>query len=309
MNLINRFLMAGFGAGLCLSTALAEAAPQLRVELLDHRVLPQTRVDGLKFSELSALVHDPETGALYGVSDKAILFRIDFAQAGGRIATLAPLAGWRLRDETGAEMKSRTFNPEGAYLREDGQGLVIVSENGPRAALFDLEGRWRADADLPEPLRDASLQRSDKDGLESLAEHPAHGVISATEEPPADAERTRHTIHAADGRHFSYRTDDIGKTNIKAISVDEAGRLLVLERHRVDGAETLKPYLRLIDPAACPATGDCPTALAGFGVPGIENADFEGMTALGDQLYLLVSDDRTAEGRRSIFALLRVTAD
>ncbi|MFV0335578.1 MAG: esterase-like activity of phytase family protein [Tropicimonas sp.] len=298
------------GLGLAFTPVLAQTPPQtLTVEVLDQRVLPQSEVDGLKFSELSALAHDPRGGVLYGVSDKSTLFRIGFAHDGDEITELVPLDGWRLEDETGVDMKSKQFNPEGAHLREDGSGLLIVSENGPRAALFDMEGRWQSAIDLPVVLRDASRQRSAKDGLEALAEHPEHGLISATEEPQAGIERTHHTIHAADGRHFSYDTGDIGKTNIKSIGLDEHGRLLILERHRVEGTDELKPYLRLIDPAACREGADCPTVRAGFTIPGLEDADFEGMTGLGDDLYLLVSDDKVDGAQRSVFALLRVTAE
>lgn len=297
---------------ICLLAGLAvspvHAQPPLNVEVLGHRVLPQTELDGLKFAELSALAFDAESSALYGVSDKAILFRIGFAHDKGTITELTPQAGWRLLDEDGTAMKSAGFNPEGAHLRTDG-GLLIVSENGPRAGLFDLQGKWLEAVELPQALRDPSLQRSEKDGLESLAEHPVHGLLSATEEPQAAEDREHHTIHAADGRSFSYDTADIGKTNIKSLSVDDAGRLLVLERHRVAGSEQLQPYLRLLDPAACTEGGDCATTKAGFSLPGFEDADFEGMTALGDDLYLIVSDDKIDGAQRSVFAVLRVTAD
>lgn len=297
------------GLGMIAYPALAQTTPaQLNVEILDHRVLPQVELDGLKFSEISALAYDPASGALYGASDKSILFRIGFAHDGGKITELTPLQGWPLLDESGARMKSKIFNPEGAHLRPDGSGLVIVSENGPRAALFDLEGRWQSAIGLPEALRDASLQRSDKDGLESLAEHPVHGLLSATEEPPEDAERTYHTIHAGDGSRFSYDTSDIGNTNIKSITLDEQDRILVLERHRDQGNDTLQPDLRLIDPAAC-TEGACPSVTASFTLEGFETADFEGMTGLGEDLYLIVSDDKVDGDQRSVFALLRVTTD
>lgn len=285
-----------------------QTAPALTVEVLDHRVLPMTEVDGLKFAELSALAHDAEHDALYGVSDKGGLFRIGFAQDNGTITELAPQAGWRFLDAEGAAMRGRDFNPEGAHLRRDG-GLLVVSESGPSAALFDLEGNWQQQVDLPAALRDPTLQRSDKDGLESLAEHPTHGLLSATEEPQAADDRAHHTIHAGDGRRFSWDTTDIGKTNVKALTLDDAGRLLILERHRVTDSDQLMPYLRLLDPAACAEGADCPTSKAAFSLPGFENADFEGMTALGDDLYLLVSDDKIDGAQRAVFALLRVTVD
>lgn len=296
--------------GLAPSPMLAgELPPELGVEILDHRVLPQSEVDGLKFSEISALAYDPASGALYGLSDKSILFRIAFAHDGEKITEIAPQQGWPLLDEAGVRMKSKVFNPEGADLRPGGAGLVVVSENGPRAALFDLQGRWQSAVELPQPLQDATLQRSDRDGLELLAEHPVFGLLSATEEPPADAPRSHHVIHASDGSSFAYDTSDIGNTNIKSITLDDQDRLLVLERHRDQNSDRLQPYLRLIDPAACHASQECPGVKAGFSLDGFENADFEGMTGLGDDLYLIVSDDKVDGQQRSVFALVKLTAD
>lgn len=104
--------------------------------------------------------------------------------------------------------------------------------------------------------------------------------------------------------------NDMARQNVfKALTVDDAGRLLILERHRVTDSGTLMPYLRLLDPAACTEGTDCPIRKAAFTLPGFGNADFEGMTARGDDLYLLVSDDRIDVAQRSVFALLRVTVD
>jgi hypothetical protein len=43
-------------------------------------------------------------------------------------------------------------------------------------------------------------------------------------------------------------------------------------------------------------------------VPGISDADFEGLTRVGEDLFLVVSDDKIGRDDRSVFALLRVTA-
>lgn len=291
----------------------AAFANSLNVEVLDQLTLGESQVDGLDFAEISALAYDAEAAKLYGLSDTALLFDIDFAQDGDQITRLEPRTGMALTDAEGTPLKPRDFNPEGAYLDPDGKGIVVVSENGPQAALFDAAGKWLNEVTLPEGLRDDSLQRSRKDGLEALALHPTHGILSAPEEPHEAAARELHTIHAADGALFSYETDEAtGRTNIKSMLVDEAGRLLILERHNDKEADVLQPYLRLIDPQACPVTDGseaCPTALAKITVPQITDADFEGLTQVGPDLYLMVSDDKIDGEQRLVWALLRVTAE
>lgn len=296
-------------------TALAvdnATPPPIAVEVVDHLQLPQSEVDGQKFSELSALDYDPDSGLLYAASDKALLFTIDFAQQDGQITRLEARQGWQLTDSKGDNLKPRDFNPEGIYLPDDGSGVVLVSENGPQAALFNTEGQLISPVPLPDALLDDSLQRGRGDGLESLTLHPVHGVISAPEEPYEADPRERHTIHATDGSRFIYETGDIGRTNIKSMMTDDQDRLLILERHRVEDSDKLQPYIRLLDPALCPAPADdvtCPTTLAPLNLPEFADADFEGMTRVAPDLYLIVSDDKIDGEQRSVFALLRITTE
>lgn len=295
-----------------MTAAATEAAP-LEVEVLDHQVLGESQIDGLDFAEISALAYDADQAKLYGLSDTALLFDIDFAHEDGQITRLEPLTGVALTDAQGTALKPRDFNPEGAYLDPDGKGVVVVSENGPQAALFDLTGRWLEEVALPQALRDDSLQRSRKDGLESLALHPTHGILSAPEEPHEAEAREHHSIHAGDGAVFAYDTDDAtGRTNIKSLLVDESGRLLILERHNDKEIDALQPYLRLLDPQACPVqdgSQPCPTTVAKITLPDITDADFEGLTQVGPDLYLMVSDDKIDGAQRLVWALLRVTTD
>lgn len=84
------------------------------------------------------------------------------------------------------------------------------------------------------------------------------------------------------------------------------GRLLLVERTKA--GKTLTPHLRLIDPTACSSDGPCPTTVVTLQVPGITDADFEGITRVGPDLFLIVSDDKIAKHQRTVFALVRLAA-
>jgi hypothetical protein len=80
----------------------------------------------------------------------------------------------------------------------------------------------------------------------------------------------------------------------------------VLERTRSEDRLTLTPYLRLIDPGSCKPPLPCTTVTASVDVPGIADADYEGVAEVGPGLFLLVSDDKIDGIRRTVFALVRL---
>jgi hypothetical protein len=285
----------------------AQAAEAIRVEVLDHLVLPETRVDGLKVGEVSGIEWSVADDLLYAVSDKAILLSFRLVHDGSRLVEVAPVAAVRLRDAEGGEIDDEVFNPEGLEIApSDGATrLLVVSEAGPAAAIFDAEGAWVEGVPVPEAVADPALQSSEADGLESVALHPVLGLLTAPEEPLAAADRRTHTIFAEDGATFSYSTADLDNTSLKAMRVLEDGRLLILERARSD-ADELIPYLRVLDPSSCGADGLCATAAARLGVPGITDADFEGLADLGGGLMLIASDDKVDGDLRTVFALVRL---
>ncbi|WP_415184401.1 esterase-like activity of phytase family protein [Phaeovulum sp.] len=284
--------------------ALAQTAP-LQIEVLDTLVLGEPRVDGLKIAELSGLAYDQQNKLLYAVSDKGRIFSFSLDLTGDRIAGLTPLSGHQLRDSSGNEIRYSGFNAEGIALADDGT-LSIVSEHGPRIARFSADGTWLADLAVPAAVSDPAAQRSEKDGLESLAHHPELGLMTAPEEPLAAQPRTTQTIHAASGEEFSYDTAEIGTTSIKSLEALPDGRLMILERDVAATDGSLIPWLRVLDPANCTAGQLCTTQVARIDLPNISDADFEGLAQLSDDLFLIVSDDKIGKDHRSVFALLRV---
>lgn len=285
---------------------MAQAAQSsFQVEVLDTLNLGEPRVDGLKVSELSGLAYDHSNNRLYAVSDKGRLFSFALDVTGNKIAKLELVSGRNLVDAEGALMRAHGFNAEDITLAKDGT-FAIVSESGPRISRFDDCGTWLEDLTVPAALRDPAAQRSEKDGLESLALHPKLGLLTAPEEPLAGQTRTTHTLYAADGKTLAYDTTAIGTTSIKAMAVLPDGRLMLLERDRAPD-RSLITWLRTLDPTDCTADELCPTQVAKVEVPGINDADFEGIADLSNGLFMIVSDDKIDKERRSIFALLRIS--
>jgi len=294
----------------CVTAALAPVGSfadnaGLAVQVLDTRILMEPRIDDLKIAELSGLAYDSASRRVYAVSDRSRLFAFDLDLSGARIAALAPVSGRTLMSGDGVAMRDLGFNPED-IVRNDDDTFMIVSEAGPRISQFSRDGTWLADVAVPDALSDVSKQRSDNDGLESLAAHPTLGLLTAPEEPLEAAPRHIHTIHAETGETLSFDTTETGTTSIKALNVLPDGRLLVLERDRA-ADDSLLAFLRVLDPMRCVASGMCDTDVAQIMVPDIDDADFEGLTRVGDDLYLIVSDDKIGREDRSVFALLRVT--
>ncbi len=285
--------------------AIAEQS-KFQVEVLDTLILAEPRIDDLKLSELSGLAYDQQGGVLFAVSDKGRLFSFTLDLTGDRIAALTPLSGHRLVDPNGARMSDFGFDAEDMALDEDGT-LVIVSEQGPRISRFSRQGVWIEDLIVPEALRDGAAQRSEKDGLESLALHHTLGLLSAPEEPLTSMERTTQTIYAATGESFAYDTTEIGTTSIKAMDALSDGRLMILERDIADDGTSLIPWLRLFNPDGCEEGRLCDTQVAKIDIPEISDADFEGLAQLTDDFFLTVSDDKIGNDHRSVFGLLRVT--
>ena len=287
--------------------SLAQAAqPSFQVEVLDTLKMGELRVDGLKVAELSGLAYDQPNNRLYAVSDKGRLFQLALDTTGNKIAKLELVSGRNLIDAKGALMRGHGFNAEDIALAKDGT-LAIVSEAGPRISRFNTNGKWLEDLVVPVVLRDPAAQRSEKDGLESLALHPTLGLLTAPEEPLAGQTRTTHTVYAEGGKTLAYDTTAIGSTSIKAMGVVPDGRLVLLERDvAADGS--LITWLRTLDPARCGTGPLCPTQVAKVEVPGINDADFEGIAFLSEGLFLIVSDDKIGKKHRSVFALLKVSS-
>ena len=201
-------------------------------------------------------------------------------------------------------MRDQGFNPEAAALLDDGT-VAIVSESGPRLSVFDPQGNWLCDEALPVPVRDASLQASEKDGIEALAWTATTGFIAMTEEPQLGKPRDLHALHSTLSGSAEFSTGQADSISIKAMET-VGNQLVILERTRDDVTEAIQAWLRLIDIDTCFGQSQCVAQQLSLDLDGLSDADFEGLVALDDMTFLMVSDDRIAGDLRSVFVLFRI---
>lgn len=280
---------------LCLAMPAAAQGPRV----LDTLVLTETTHPDLPLREVSGLAWDPGAGHLYALSDRNDLTVLALDPTADRL-DLRPITQARLTGPDGERLRRRAFSVEGVALQ--GATLWAVSEDPPSLARFDTGGRWVDGVELPPALADPSALRSPTNGLESLTLHPTLGWLAAPETPLASGPRTVHILHGASGPAVAWHAEP--RTAIKAAETLPDGRILVLERHDGPTPGTFAPYLRVLDPAACPAADPCVPPAWPLALPTPWDADFEGVTWLGNGRILLASDDRINDQPRTVLVLL-----
>ncbi len=288
----------------CLTFAPTAAVAQTgNVVVLDWHVMEEAKVDSEKIGEFSAMVRNP-AGGIIAVSDRGYLAHFVISTTNGRLADINLRSVHVLTDAAGQPMRDSRFNPEAATLLPDGT-IAIVDEKGPRLTIFDITGQWMADGTLPAPVRDASLQASEKDGVEALGWTPETGFIAMTEEPQLGQPRHQHMIHTELAGSARIVVNGPESISIKGIETVGAN-LFILERTRDDITDALVPFLRAVHLPTCLAGGDCTGRQFPIAVNSFTDADFEGLVSLGDGHLLAVSDDKINGDLRSVFVLLRV---
>jgi uncharacterized protein YjiK len=280
------------------------AARSESVRVLDHIVIAETKVQGEKIGEFSALVAAPDDNGLIAVSDRGYLARLAVTISGDALAAVEVVSVHVLTGPDGGELRDENFSPEAAAILPDGM-LAIVDEAEAKLKVFDTQGVWLRDELLPEGLRDTALQASEKDGVEALAWTEATGFIAMTEEPHLGQPRNLHSAHSSLAGVWAIAAEGTESVSIKGMEISD-GRLLVLERTRHDVTDALTPFLRILDPVVCAAAQGCTGTTHPIAVESLTDADFEGIAALGGGRFLIVSDDKIDGDLRSVFVLLAI---
>jgi Esterase-like activity of phytase len=286
--------------GLCgiaiFSFASSVAAQQAqRMDVLDSVELPTQSSDGTGISELSGLGWDQDAGLLYAVSDNGYLHHFKIVIDGDKIKTVDPVFATEIADSSGGLLSWSLTNAEGLHVRNGDNGnpadaeLLIAFEDGPAIGRFTPKGDFIAEVSLPQPISDASAYSSSNKRLESVTEHPDLGELSAPEAHLANEPEDVHSIFALDGRKWLIPARQPQQDSIKALDVLPNGRLLMLDRTRNDAGDT-QAHFSLFDIAHCAAGTTCPVTEVPVSVPAELAEDFEGMTRISADEFLIVTD-------------------
>lgn len=302
----------------------ASRFPQMKI--LQSDILSFGKIDGEKFFGISALAYDAGNRRLFMLSDRSRLFAFAVVWKEGHIAKLTPLWGKRLRDRYGHKFFRHESDSEGMELvRVNGQKRLLISfEQSPRVMLFDLEGRevtpplHKTLADLkqrllftalPEILRKPYSYRDSNKMLESVTYHPKFGMVTAPEFPLRKTPAGLHGIYNRKGLlcYMRRRGRNLAITELETLP---DGNLLALERG-VHLGRPLRIDLGLVEIHTDRIEkGICKSDVL-FSVSTDEGwalDNFEGLTSVGDNRYLMISDDNDNFFQQTILVLFALNS-
>ncbi len=295
--MIKHFTAVLLGASTLVFTAPAMAGSS-ELAVLDSKPAPVVAPDGQSINELSGLAWDADEKLLYAVSDDGILHHFRLEIADGKIASLEPVLSVPLK----AGVTSQVVNAEGLAVTNGDNGkqgdteLLVAFEDGPAIHRFKADGTSLGALQLPKALADAANYSEANSRLEAVAVAGALGVVTAPEEALLGEPGDTHTIHGLEGKRWSFATFQPKRSNLKAIEPISDGRLLLLERTREQKGGPSIGRLRVLDPKTCGEADACAVENLDPGASQLLNNNFEGLTALGGDLYLLVTDKTKKEG-------------
>lgn len=312
-------LMSRYGSLLlcCLALATCSAPPvtaapkqtYTEVKLLSQFTLPRMELNGLTLSELSGLAWDQDEQLLYVASDQGRIFHFKLKLAHEQITGVEPVFAAPLVDNKGKPIKLR--DSEGLFAlnannRKKGDTQLIVSfEHGPRIYRMSPQGRQVGSVPIHKDLQNSKAYRSQNAMLESVAYHPKYGFLTAPERSLKGEPNHFQTIYSAKQK-WSFQAYHAENSSVTGLEVLPDQSLLVLERAWAGIFQPMVISLRRVDLAACGKAKVCEVQDLGVYSSLIQVDNFEGLTQIRDNLYLMVSDDGGRDLLRNQLSLFKV---
>ncbi len=268
------------------------------INILDAKEISFKPLNRIEFIEISALAYDKKRG-LYALSDRGNLFRLDLEIEDKKIKILSLEEAMPLRTKKGKMLKKKKRDSEGMALGEN--GLIISFEGHPKVSLYGFHGKKIKNYDLAKALQDRNSYQKKNKALESVINHPVFGIITAPEAPLKGENKGVHTLYSLDE---TWRFKASG--DITSIELMPDNNLLILERdfHLFRGHTITLKKINIME---C-EKGLCPSrSLASIkSTQGWKLDNFEGLTHIKKNTYLMISDDNEVFFQNCFMVLFEV---
>jgi len=267
------------------------------IEILDVKVLDFKDFNGLAFKGISDLAYDKDRG-LYALSDFGYLFKLDLRINNQKIKHISLTEAYTLRTKKGKKLKKKKSDSEGMVFSKE--GLIISFERSPKVSLFTLEGKKLRNFTLNESLVEIKNYQKKNKALEAVLLHPDFGIITAPEVPLKNKDESFHTLYALN-KEWKFKAT----YKITSILLLKDENILVLERDfsYLQGYSIVLKKVKIKD-----CIGVCEsTLLANFkSTQGWNLDNFEGLAKVGENLYLMVSDDNGSFLQKTLLVLFKI---
>jgi hypothetical protein len=273
------------------------------IRILDTKRLTFDKIDGIDFCEISDIAYDKANKRLIALSDRAKLFTLSIEIKDKKIHALKPLSAKRLKNIGDKKLLRPYRDSEGLALVED--GMLISFENYVRITHYNADLKALKNLPLAQDLANRNHYRGKNKGLEALTYSKVYGYITTAEFPLRHTPRGYHDIYTQEGKLCRVKMES--DNAITEIEMMPDGNLLVLERKfrlRDFSFEStlLKVYLKEKKEGICRSE-----LLAWMDTKeGWDIDNYEGLTHLYDNLYLMISDNNNNSFEKTLLTLFEI---
>jgi hypothetical protein len=273
-----------------------------KIKFLDAKVLRYSKIDGEKFFGISALEYDKKSNILYMLSDRSRLFKFKLEIKDKKMAKLKPLSSCRLKKKDGRYFFLWQSDSEGISKR--GKYFYISFEGQyPRIKKFDSSCKQVGVAYLAKELLDYRNYKGKNRSLESLEYVKGYGLLTTPEYSLKRQKKGWHSIYNYKGEVCRFKNSD-EKLAVVDFEYDDKGNLIALFRklNFFKMGFVIKIKKIKLQKGICQVEN-----LATLESSKMDNIDnFEGITKVGHNLYLMVSDDNDKFFEETLLVLFEV---
>ncbi|NKQ40243.1 MAG: esterase-like activity of phytase family protein [Sulfurovum sp.] len=274
------------------------------IKILDQKEIIIKEISGMPFSEISDLAYDKKRQILHMVGDKGYLYSFK-AKLSTKIEYLSPLNAYHITKEKGKKFNKKV-DSEGLAFDKKGR-LLISFERKPKIGSFSTNAQRIKQHRLPSKLSNRKHYRGSNKMLESVAYHPKHGILTASELPLKRSKLKHQSIYALGGKRWGFLAEPEKKSSVTAIEVMDDGNILILERSYNGIKDPRVITLKKLSLAKHTKGLYQSQVLAKMSSDqGWKVDNFEGLARISANRYLMISDDNGNFFQRTLLIYFEV---
>lgn len=285
----------------------------MKVRILDSISYTGKTTNKIPFTEISDIAWDADENILYAISDEGLLYHLKLIIKNNKLSQLNLIKAKVLKDKNGSPLKGKFSDSEGLTLlnannKIKGDTKLIISfENKPRIEQFTTNGRREQSIKIPKKLTSRKNYRHNNKALESVVFHPKLGFLTAAERSVKSENSTTQVVYSDKGKEWKFNASKDRNSSITALEVLSNGDVLILERAYNGPFTPIVITLRELKINVCEKKHCAVETLARFdGSDGWSLDNFEGLTRLSDNQYLMVSDDNNNPLQNTLWVLFEI---
>ncbi len=268
-----------------------KTATYMHIKILDTKQITFKDKNKIVFTEISDLAY--KNKKLFAVGDKGVLFEMEMQIDNDKIINLKLVNATKIKDKYGYRLKKKYRDSEGLVFVDD--KLAISFEGKERIDLYDLNGVKMKNLQIHKNLENQKDYQGKNKGLEAVAFSKKYGVVTAPEKPLK--EKKIHTIYSKD-RVWQFEAEG----SISGIEFMSKNKLLILFREFNN--LTRQRTITLVQLNLKNSQVKLIAKMDSHDGWNLDN--FEGLTRVGKNKFLMISDDNDSLFQKTLLVLFEI---